>query len=223
MKNLIRSIGLFFLKILFPRLYYIEKNQGDVTMLAKNLSQSEVSNLASIAGPAQISNCKIGAHTYISRNSMINMTNIGKYCSIGPNLFSGWGIHPTNGVSTSPMFYSNRNQAGASFSNMNKIEERKTIEIGNDVLIGMNVTILDGVKIGDGAVIGAGSVVSKDIPPYAIAVGAPIKIIRYRLDENEIEALLKIKWWDFDDDKLKSVEEHFFEIDKFIEKFEKQA
>ena len=70
--------------------------------------------------------------------------------------------------------------------------------IGNDVWIGKNALILGGVNIGNGVVIGAGSVVSKDIPPYAIAVGNPIKIIRYRFPLETIELLEQIKWWDCD-------------------------
>lgn len=94
----------------------------------------------------------------------------------------------------------------------------KPISIGNDVFIGMNVTILDGVKIGDGAVIGAGAVVSKDIPPYAIAVGSPITIKRYRFDQQTIHDLLQIKWWNFNENDLRDVEEDFFDIPRFIKK-----
>ena len=77
----------------------------------------------------------------------------------------GWGIHPTQGISTSPMFYSSKKQNGITLSLIDKVEETKTIKIGNDVFIGANVTILDGISIGNGAIIGAGAVVSKDIPP----------------------------------------------------------
>lgn len=155
--------------------------------------------------------------TYIASNATISYTKIGKFCSIGPNLISGWGIHPIYSLSTSPVFYSKNNQSTLSYSKRNKIEERKQITIGNDVFIGANVTILDGVTIHDGAVIGAGAVVSKDIPPYAIAVGVPIKIIKYRFSESVIASLLKIKWWDGDENTLKDVESHFDEIEKFIE------
>lgn len=164
-----------------------------------------------------ISASRIGDYTYIAQNSFISMTSIGKFCSIGPNLVCGWGIHPTNGISTSPMFYSTRKQNGTTISNTDKVEERKPINIGNDVFIGANVTILDGVNIGDGAVIGAGAVVSKDIPPYAVAVGCPIKITRYRFETVKIKELQKIKWWEFNDEKLEKVEKMFFDIDKFIE------
>jgi len=82
----------------------------------------------------------------------------------------------------------------------------------------MNVTILDGVKIGDGAIIGAGAVVSKDIPPYAIAVGNPIKIIKYRFEVQVIEDLLKSNWWNLSEDKIDLVEKYFFDVEEFIKK-----
>lgn len=163
-----------------------------------------------------ISASSIGDYTYIAQNSYISMTTIGKFCSIGPNLVCGWGIHPINGISTSPMFYSTRKQNGMTLSDTDKVTERKPIRIGNDVFIGANVTILDGVTIGNGAVIGAGAVVSKDIPPYAIAVGCPIEIKRYRLPSEQISALQKIKWWDYNAEMLKEVERDFFDVDKFI-------
>ncbi|MBO6025189.1 MAG: CatB-related O-acetyltransferase [Bacteroidales bacterium] len=169
-----------------------------------------------VYSPSHISKSSIGDYTYIAMNSYISGSAIGRFCSIGPNLVCGWGIHPTNGISTAPMFYSTMKQNGMTLSMVDKIEERKPIIIGNDVFIGANVTVLDGVTIGDGAVIGAGSVVSKDIPPFAVAVGCPIEIVRYRFDSDKIEKLQRIKWWEFDDEKLKEVEQYFFDLDGFI-------
>lgn len=219
MKFYIRKIALFILKVFYPRLYFIEKNNAAVGQLITNVARSTVSDKAKITEPAQIGNCQIGDYSYISSNSVISLTTIGKFCSIGPNFFCGFGIHPTNGLSTSPAFYSNGNQCGISFSEDNKIIENLPVTIGNDVFIGMNVTVLDGVTIGDGAVIGAGAVVSKDIPPYAIAVGSPIKIIRYRFDEPTIARLLNICWWNFAPEQLQDVEKHFFDYEAFISKY----
>lgn len=166
--------------------------------------------------PYYVSDVKIGEYTYVAENSRISQTTIGKFCSIGPNFLCGWGIHPINGISTAPMFYSTKKQNGVTFSSNDKIEERKRVVIGNDVFIGANVTVLDGVTIGDGAVIGAGAVVSKDIPPYAVALGCPINIVKYRFEGEIIAALKRIKWWDFDEEKLREVEEYFFDIEGFI-------
>jgi virginiamycin A acetyltransferase len=163
----------------------------------------------------------IGDGTYITLNSRISKTEIGKFGNIGPNILCGWGIHPTNGIASSAIFYSTNLAYGYTLSKSNKVkEERKLIKIGNDVFIGANVTILDGVTIGDGAIIGAGAVVSKNIPPYAIAVGSPIRVIKYRFEDKQIEKLLKIKWWDFNEEQLKDVEQMFFEVDAFIKKYD---
>lgn len=166
--------------------------------------------------PYNLDNVKIGKGSYIAVNSIISSTEIGRFCSIGPNLVCGYGIHPTNGISTSPAFYSNIKQNGMSFVAENKIQERKLIKIGNDVFIGMNVSILDGVTIGDGAVIAAGAVVNKDVEPYSIVGGVPAKHIKYRFGKEQIESLLKIQWWNWDDEKLQGVEKNFFDIDSFI-------
>ena len=69
--------------------------------------------------------------------------------------------------------------------------------IGNDVWIGKNVKIMSGLKIGSGAIIGANSVVTKDIPPYAVVVGNPAKIIKYRFDEETRKKFMAIKWWNW--------------------------
>lgn len=167
---------------------------------------------------AKITHSIVGSYTYIADNAVICNAIVGKFCSIGPNLICGWGIHPLNGISTHPMFYSINKQNGITLTKATKVEEVKLTVIGHDVFIGMNVTILDGVTIGHGAVIGAGSVVTKDVPPYAIAVGVPAKVIGSRFDESTIEKLLEKKWWDFSDEKLSEVEQNFFDLDTFLKK-----
>lgn len=184
-------------------------------------TDSNIDKFTRIQPPFKIEKTEIGEGSYLSSNSAISMAQIGKYCSIGPNFLCGWGIHPTNGISTSPMFYSTQKQNGRTLAKQDKIDERKKIIIGNDVFIGANVTVLDGIVIGDGAVIGAGAVVSKNIPPYAICVGCPIKIIKYRFSSENIEKLERIKWWNFNESELNDVEKYFFDLDAFIKKYEK--
>jgi virginiamycin A acetyltransferase len=180
-----------------------------------------ISKKAKLYFPVRLSDVKVEDYSYVGRYSHLKNVTVGKFCSIGPNCFFGWGIHPINGVSTSPMFYSTHNQNGTTLSKVDKVVEHKPIIIGNDVFIGMNVTILDGVTIGDGAVIGAGALVSKDIPAYAIAYGNPISVVRYRFSPEIIEELKTIKWWDFNDENLKLIEQDFFNIEQFIEKAKK--
>lgn len=211
-------------KLVFPELALVEQEafQRAVGIIVD--SDSCVSSKARINPPASIEqHSSIGDYTYIAVNGHLRMVTIGKFCSIGPNLLAGYGIHPLNGISTSPMFYSTMRQNGFTLSSTDKIIEQKPIFIGNDVFIGANVTILDGVTIGDGAVIGAGSVVSKDIPPYAIAAGAPIRILRYRFSNEIINKLHKHQWWDFPDNKLDLVEQYFWEVEKFLSECEREC
>jgi acetyltransferase-like isoleucine patch superfamily enzyme len=208
--NIIKKIFYKFFKELSP-FYY-----KDINLTENILTNVKMGDLTKVYKPYRILSVEIGKGTYISENSKITITKIGKFCSIGPNLVCGWGIHPVNGVSTSPYFYSNRKQNGSTISESNLLEERKKIVIGNDVFIGANVTILDGITIGDGAIIGAGSVVSKNIPDYAIAYGVPIEIKKYRFNEENIKKLKTISWWDGDENEFIRVKENFFDIQKYL-------
>ncbi|WP_461450183.1 CatB-related O-acetyltransferase [Mucilaginibacter sp.] len=184
--------------------------------LFNKMNKCQISHGVVINQKSSFQNVKIGYGTYLSTNAKIINTSIGKFCSIGPNVLCGFGIHPINGISTSPAFYSTGKQNGFTFVSENKIEELSTITIGNDVFIGANVTILDGVTIGDGAVIGAGAVVSKDIPAYGVAIGCPIKVVKFRFDQEVIDKLLLLKWWDQDKRVWKKIERYFYEIDNFF-------
>lgn len=221
-KSYSKKLAFKILSNLIPELRYLKQDitWDFFTNKTQNLVQGDH---VKINEPFEIYDSKISDYTYVATNSKISKTSIGKFCSIGPNLLCGWGIHPANGISTSPMFYSTLKQNGTSLSSYNKVEERKPIVIGNDVLIGANVTILDGITIGDGAIIGAGAVVSKDIPPYAIAIGCPITIKSYRFSEANISKLLTIKWWDFEEEKLKEIEKMFFQPEEFISKYSKDV
>lgn len=90
------------------------------------------------------------------------------------------------------------------------------IIIENDVWIGRNATLLGGITIGNGAIIGAEAVVAKDVEPYSIVIGNPIRVLRYRFPPEKIEALQKIKWWDWDDEKMIEHEACLAHIDKLI-------
>ena len=101
----------------------------------------------------------------------------------------------------------------------NYIVNRRQVIIENDVWIGRGATILSGIKIGTGAVIGANAVVSKDVPPYAIAVGNPARIIKYRFDKDTIRKMLAIKWWNWDIKKILDNLELMNDPKKFADEF----
>lgn len=97
--------------------------------------------------------------------------------------------------------------------------KNKKVIIGNDVWLGKNVIITNGANIGNGVIAGAGAVITKDVPDYAVVVGAPARIIRYRYTQEQIKKLNKIAWWDWPDEKIRACYDDFFEdIDTFIKK-----
>ena len=127
---------------------------------------------------------------------------IGKFCQIGSdvNFIMNGCNHKMNSVSTFPFYIFNGwNQEIPALTDFPL--KGDTI-IGNDVWIGQNVTILPGVKVGDGAVIGCNSVVSKDVEPYSIVAGNPIKFIKKRFDDELIDLLEKFRWWDKSIDEI---------------------
>ena len=132
-------------------------------------------------------NSEIGNYSFISSNVIITKSKIGNYCSIAPCAKIGLGEHDYHNISTSVRFIENPYQELT----------KKECKLGNDVWVGTNAVILRGVTIGDGAVIGANAVVTKDIPPFAIAVGAPTRILKYRFSEDKINKIIASKWWDY--------------------------
>ena len=126
---------------------------------------------------------------------------IGKFCQIaaGVEFVMNGANHQMNAVSTFPFF--TLEGWNASAPQKSDMPLKGDTVIGNDVWIGQNATIMPGVHIGDGAIIGTNSLVSKDVEPYTIVAGNPIRVIRKRFDDELIDLLERFKWWD------KSIEE----------------
>ena len=145
---------------------------------------------------------EVGLGSYTGSNSEIRNTSIGRFCNISWNVSIGGADHPYRSAS----MYSDvlwRTVLGSE----RRLAEKPRCIIGNDVWIASTANILGGVEIGDGAVVGAGAVVVEDVPPYAIVVGVPARILKYRFDDSMIARLRHVAWWDWSFDKIKRAED----------------
>ena len=177
---------------------------------------------------------KVGKHTRFTRSTSENTQDtkillwektevsdeksnlvIGDFCSIATNvlIFLG-GNHKSQRVST--WVYVE--------DDIPAIESNGDVVIGNDVWIGFGATIMSGVNIGDGAVVAANALVVKDVPPYAVVGGNPAKIIKYRFTEEQIERLINIQWWNWEESLISENTRLLFNsdlTDEVLEQMEK--
>jgi acetyltransferase-like isoleucine patch superfamily enzyme len=167
--------------------------------------------------------------TYFDRNvNIVTWSDqykiiLGKYNSVGRdcNFFLHANHRPDWVTTSSQLLGPVNDQISEMHMNMGHPACKGDIIIENDVWIGAKSTIMSGVRISNGAVIGSGSVVTKDIPPYAIVAGNPAKIVKMRFSDRQIEELLNISWWDWEEDKIKNSSMMMWSdnIDEFINKF----
>lgn len=160
---------------------------------------------------AFLSKCKLGRGTYVADFSVLNQLITGKFCSIGAGVFTAIGTHPVReNIATSPSVFSMNPANNLVLTDKQYFEDATgPVTLGNDVWIANNVTLLAGVTVGDGAIIGAGSVVTKSVKPYEIWAGVPAKCIGKRFSDEQIDKLLKLRWWDEDDAWIKAHAKEF--------------
>lgn len=142
-----------------------------------------------------------GSPTVLWQHNDANLF-VGNFCSIagGVIIYLG-GNHRTDWVTTYPFGHIHQDTF-TTYNGSGHPSTKGDVIIGNDVWIGNNVTIMSGVTIGDGAVIATNSHVVTHIEPYSLVGGNPAKRIKYRFSQEQIEKLLQIKWWDWDDEKI---------------------
>ncbi len=176
-------------------------------------------------------NVTVGRHTYgVKKRTVFSERSlnqppvtIGNFCSIAAGVvILANADHPTHLPSIFPFrsaMYPKDRRPGKDSPNPDVVS-RGPVNIGHDVWIGANAIVLSGVSIGTGSVIGAGAVVTKDVPPYAIAVGNPARVVRYRFEQDVIEQLLRSEWWLLSDAIIRELEPYFYsdDIQAFLDK-----
>ncbi|MCQ2044488.1 transferase hexapeptide (six repeat-containing protein) [Stutzerimonas kunmingensis] len=176
---------------------------------------SEIHKSAKVEAGTNFVSSRMGRYSFCGYDCDISHCDIGAFTSIASGVVIGGARHPMEWVSMSPVFYRGRDSVTKKFAE-HTLQIASKIYIGSDVWIGRSAIILPGVCIGNGAVVGAGAVVTKDVPSYAIAVGNPAKIIRYRFSPAVINQLEEIKWWEFSDAKLANLGGKFNDLDAFL-------
>lgn len=177
-----------------------------------------------------------GKHSFGPLCSHWLVESVGSFCSFAP----GANVvinHSIDLISTHPFLYYSeaegiiyedyKDEYGYYISGVKPrgrryktTDNRLRITIGNDVWLGENVIVTNGANIGNGVIAGAGTVITKDVPDYAIVIGNPARVLRYRYDSAQIDALNKIRWWDWPDGIIRERYEDFYlPIDSFIEKY----
>lgn len=162
-------------------------------------------------------------HLTVSNRTRGAELEVGQFCSFayGVHVLLG-GEHRVDYVSTYrfPVYPEFRQNAG--HLAVGSSVSRGSVKIGNDVWIGNEALVLSGVTIGDGAVIGAGSVVRQDIPAYAVVAGNPARVAGFRFPKEQIEALLRIAWWDWPIERIADGMELIMsdDIQRFIDAYD---
>jgi acetyltransferase-like isoleucine patch superfamily enzyme len=169
----------------------------------------------------------VGRHTYGYGEATFPMytegarIEVGAYCSISDQArILGGGEHVITRASTFPLTARLFDPANRTLTDA--VDTGPTV-IGNDVYIGVGAIVLSGITIGDGAVVGAGSVVAKPVPPYAVVVGNPARIVHYRFESETRERLLALRWWDWDHEEIEAALPWFTsDIESFLDEMERR-
>lgn len=193
--------------------FYISKLLKRIFQMS-SVNRCNIHKTAKIGDGCTISNTVLGKYSYVGDNTNISTVRVGNFTSISSYCGIGGGGHPTDWVSTSPVFNKHRSILRVNFS-QNEYNPYKETVIGNDVWIGTHCLIKSGITIADGAVIGMGSVVTKDVGPYEIWAGNPAKLIRKRFDDETIDLLVKSEWWNWEDEKIKKHADSFNSLKDF--------
>lgn len=165
-----------------------------------NIIVGEYSFYDDPTGPEKFEQHVLHHHEFIGDKLII-----GKFCAIarGIKFVMNGANHRLNSATTYPFSIAGGGSDWEKASpKLTDLPLRGDTVVGNDVWIGQDVTVLPGVHIGDGAIIAAGSMVTKNVPAYTIAGGNPCRVIRQRFDDEMIDYLLKIKWWDWPTEKI---------------------
>jgi phosphonate metabolism protein (transferase hexapeptide repeat family) len=189
-----------------------------------HVRESQLGAWTSVGPRTSIAESTMGDYSYVTGDCSIVYSEIGKFCSIAAQSRLNPGNHPLWRPALHHFSYRSRSYGLGDDDDAGFFQWRRDAKVvlGHDVWIGHGTVVLPGVTIGVGAAVGAGAVVSKDVPPFAVAVGVPAKVIRFRFEEGVRERLLRLAWWDWTREQLRAALPDFRDlaIEAFLQKYE---
>lgn len=191
--------------------------------LTAHVRDSTLGAWTAVGARTNIAESSMGDYSYVVNDASIIYTTIGKFCSIAAATRINPGNHPLERVALHHFTYRSKGYGLGPEDDKDFFDWRRAhnVRIGDDVWIGHGAVILPGVRIGTGVAIGAGAVVSRSIPDFAVAVGVPARVIRYRFPEETRRRLLKLAWWNWDRERLADALPDFrkLSVEDFLSKY----
>lgn len=168
-------------------------------------TDSSIAARSKVQSFARLHCVDLSSYSYISNNCHLFYVSIGAYVSIGPRVCTIHGIHPYLACSQSPLFHQSRSSLFCNHlhypifpdPNQKKLigASGSTVVVEDDVWIGSDVKIMSGVRVGRGSIIGSCTLINKDVPPYSVVYGIPMRVAKQRFSQQKISALERSLWW----------------------------
>ena len=200
----------------------------------RNFGSLKIEAPVNAAHVTAFGSCEIGAFTYTNHDCEMFETCVGRYCSIGQNTLLNPGVHQTDFLTTHPLgsthdgvvagMQNHPSFMAAAMTQMDRHTPARNggrCEIGHDVWIGAGAMILNAARVGTGAVVGAGAVVTRDVPPFAIVVGSPARVTRFRFKPHLQARILHSQWWRYDLSRLSA--RNYSNVEGFLDLLEAEA
>jgi phosphonate metabolism protein (transferase hexapeptide repeat family) len=181
------------------------KRLGDTPDIHRTASvrDSVFGRFCEVGARTRVAESSFGDYSYVVSDSDIIYTTVGRFCSIASHTRINPGNHPVDRVAMNHFTYrSSAYGLGDDDPAFFDWRRKSRCTLGHDVWIGHGAVVLPGVSMGNGAVAGAGAIVTKDVPAFAIVVGNPARLLRYRFPPEFMITLEQIAWWDWPDERL---------------------